>query len=86
MLANADCNPAAADMELEPSSSHREGRKLVLEVPAGRWETLVLADNDQGTNFMCHTLISNRSVTFDEQGEKITHLMSAEGGGWTLFI
>ena len=76
-VAGVDCSiphgvGADAAANYNSDNAYRQGDTLITPVAAGKWETRILADNDQGTNFMCHTLIANRSVTFDEKGFDIS--------------
>lgn len=55
-----------------PSKVQNRTKRLV--VPAGWWSSTLMADSDMGTNFMCHTLYSN--VTMSLNKERKFHLIS----------
>ena len=44
------------------------GLDEVLEVPGGHWISRHMADNSKGSNYRCHTLVSNSTVTFSKKG------------------
>ena len=71
-IGSVDCLPEIR-IDLQ-GNKHYETPKIdngdeILEVPAGKWISRMLADNNRGTNYMCHTLVSNSTVVFNVTGD-----------------